>query len=72
MIDLEKFYVCGDAAKVITRNSGHPVSPMYVVRMTTLGVLTPISIGGRNFYPREQVDGIKVRRKSRRGEGKVA
>jgi hypothetical protein len=73
MTILEDYYVCREAARVITHNSGHPVSPMYVVRLTTLGILTPINVGGRHLYPKNQVEGIRVREKNQsRKAGKVA
>ena len=71
VIDLSLFYWSHEAVEVISRNSGHRISPAYLRRLITYRLLSPIKLNGHNLYPKEQVDGIVVR-ESRRGEDKVA
>jgi hypothetical protein len=73
IIDLSQFYTAAVAAEVISRNSGEEICPAYVRKLASYNKLTPLRINGRlNLYPREQVDGIIVRKQGRRGEDSVA
>jgi hypothetical protein len=72
VLDLNEFYWAGEAAEVLTRNSGHRITVDYVRRLIAYGLLRPVRVNGRNLYKKDEVEAIVVRENNRRGEGKVA
>ncbi len=72
MLDLNDFYWAGEAAEVLTRNSGHKITVDYVRRLIAYGLLRPVRVNGRNLYRKVEVEAIVVRELNRRKDGNVA
>jgi hypothetical protein len=58
---LEEGYTAGQAAEIMTRNSGKTVEPDYVRKLAGKGLIRSIKINPRlSLYNKEDVDGYKV------------
>jgi hypothetical protein len=59
--ELSEGYTAGQAAEIMTRNSGRPVAPDLVKKLAQKGVIRFIKVNSRlNLYNKEDVDGYKV------------
>jgi len=61
-----------EAAKILSANSGHQISPDYVRRLVSCGVLTAINVRGRNLFKKAEVERVKVAKRGARRESQSA
>lgn len=73
-VDAEQWYTAADAAKVLSRNSGHKIGPEYPYKLGTLEKVRVKKINPRVlFYHKQDVDAYRVEpRGTRSGAAKRA
>lgn len=60
-IDLSQYYTADEAAAVLSKNSGRPVSPAYVRQLVVYGQISRVKVKANlSAYPKSEIDNYKV------------
>jgi hypothetical protein len=64
---LTEGYTAGQAAEIMTQNSGRPVAPDLVKKLGQKGVIRSIKVNSRlNLYNRDDVDNYRVEERGKK------
>jgi hypothetical protein len=60
-IDLSQYYTADEAAAVLSKNSGRPISPAYVRQLVVYGQISRVKVKANlSAYPKSEIDNYKV------------